>query len=68
MAASRIDVWQIYMGRAWIIVNIVPFMVLLGALFKSYIAQRYKNNTIFLISHATLNGIPLIMLLMNIIG
>jgi len=43
-------------------------MVLPGALFMSYITQRYQNNTIFLISHATLNGIPLIMLIMNIIG
>jgi membrane protease YdiL (CAAX protease family) len=43
-------------------------MVLPGALFMSYITQRYQNNTIFLISHATLNGIPLIMLMMNIIG
>ena len=42
-------------------------MVLPGALFMSYITQRYKNNTIFLISHATLNGIPLIILLTNII-
>jgi membrane protease YdiL (CAAX protease family) len=43
-------------------------MVLPGALFMSYITQRYQNNTIFLISHATLNGIPLIILIMNIIG
>ena len=43
-------------------------LVLPGALFMSYITQRYQNNTIFLISHATLNGIPLIMLIMNIIG
>lgn len=43
-------------------------MVLPGALFMSYITQKYKNNTIFLISHATLNGIPLVMLILNIIG
>ena len=43
-------------------------MVLPGALFMSYITQRYQNNTIFLISHATLNGIPLIILITNIIG
>lgn len=43
-------------------------MVLPGALFMSYITQKYQNNTIFLISHATLNGIPLIMLIMDIIG
>ena len=43
-------------------------MVLPGALFMSYITQKYQNNTIFLISHATLNGIPFIMLLMQIIG
>ena len=43
-------------------------MVLPGALFMSYITQKYKNNTIFLISHATLNGIPLVMLIINIIG
>lgn len=41
-------------------------MVLPGALFMSYITQRYKNNTIFLLSHATLNAIPLIMLILNI--
>lgn len=43
-------------------------MVLPGALFMSYITQRLQNNTLFLISHATLNGIPLVMLIIAIIG
>jgi len=43
-------------------------MVLPGALFMSYIVQKYKNNTIFLISHATLNGIPVVMIIMSILG
>jgi len=43
-------------------------MVLPGALFMSYITQKYKNNTLFLISHATLNGIPLVLLILAIIG
>ncbi len=43
-------------------------MVLPGALFMSYITQRFQNNTIFLISHATLNGIPFVMLILNVFG
>ena len=39
-----------------------------GALLMSYIVQRYQNNTFFFISHATLNGIPLILLILHIIG
>ncbi len=43
-------------------------MVLPGALFMSYVVQRTQNNTLFLISHAVMNGIPLVMLVGNIIG
>ena len=43
-------------------------MVLPGALFMSYIVQRTQNNTLFLLSHAVLNGIPFVMLLLKIIG
>lgn len=43
-------------------------MVLPGALFMSYITQRYQNNTLFLIAHAALNGIPFVMLIMNVLG
>ena len=43
-------------------------MVLPGALFMSYITQRIQNNTIFLISHATLNGIPFVMLIIKVVG
>lgn len=43
-------------------------MVLPGALFMSYIVQRYKNNTIFIISHAVLNGIPVILIIQRIIN
>ena len=43
-------------------------MVLPGALFMSYVVQRLQNNMIFLISHATLNGIPFIMLILNVFG
>lgn len=43
-------------------------MVLPGALFMSYVLQRTQNSTIFLISHAVLNGIPLVMLILGIIG
>ncbi|UJH66399.1 CPBP family intramembrane glutamic endopeptidase [Allomuricauda sp. SCSIO 65647] len=43
-------------------------MVLPGALFMSFITQRIQNNTVFLIAHAVLNGIPVVMLIMGIIG
>lgn len=39
-----------------------------GAMFMSYVVQRTKNNTIFLIAHATLNGIPLVILISHIVG
>ncbi len=43
-------------------------MVLPGALFMSYIVQRYKNNTIFIISHAVMNGIPMIGIIQGIVN
>ncbi len=43
-------------------------MVLPGAMFMSYITQRIQNNTPFLIAHAALNSIPVIMLVGAIIG
>jgi membrane protease YdiL (CAAX protease family) len=43
-------------------------MVLPGALFMSYMVQRFQNNTLFLLSHATLNGIPLVILIIGVIG
>lgn len=43
-------------------------MVLPGALFMSYIVQRYKNNTIFIISHAVMNGIPMVGIIQGIIN
>lgn len=43
-------------------------MVLPGALFMSYINQKTQNSTIFLISHATLNGIPVVLLIIGIMG
>ncbi len=43
-------------------------MVFPGAMFMSYITQRIQNNTVFLIAHAMLNGIPVVMLIMGIIG
>jgi membrane protease YdiL (CAAX protease family) len=43
-------------------------MVLPGALFMSYMVQRFQNNTLFLLSHATLNGIPFVMLIINVMA
>lgn len=43
-------------------------MVLPGALFMSYVVQRLQNNTVFLISHATLNGIAFVILILNVFG
>jgi len=63
--------WVVH-GILWTIFHLfAPYnalMVLPGALFMSYVVQRTQNNTIFLISHAALNGIPLIGLIINIIG
>jgi len=43
-------------------------LVLPGALFMSYIVQRYKNTTIFIISHAVINGIPMIAIITGILN
>ncbi|HSR59696.1 MAG TPA: CPBP family intramembrane glutamic endopeptidase [Robiginitalea sp.] len=63
--------WLVH-GLLWTFFHIfAPYnalMVLPGALFMSYVVQRTQNNTLFLISHAVLNGIPLVMLVGNIIG
>lgn len=63
--------WVVH-GLLWTMFHLfAPYnalMVLPGALFMSYVVQRTQNNTIFLISHAVLNGIPLIGLIINIIG
>jgi membrane protease YdiL (CAAX protease family) len=63
--------WLIH-GLLWTFFHIfAPYnalMVLPGALFMSYVVQRTQNNTLFLIAHAVLNGIPLIMLVGNILG
>ena len=63
--------WIIH-GLLWTMFHLfAPYnaiMVLPGALFMSYVVQRTQNNTIFLIAHAVLNGIPLVMLIMNVIG
>ena len=63
--------WLIH-GLLWTFFHIfAPYnalMVLPGALFMSYVVQRTQNNTLFLIAHAVLNGIPLVMLVGNIIG
>jgi len=63
--------WIVH-GLLWTLFHLfAPYnalMVLPGALFMSYVVQRTQNNTLFLISHATLNGVPVIMLTLNIIG
>lgn len=63
--------WIVH-GLLWTMFHLfAPYnalMVLPGALFMAYVVQRTKNNTIFLISHAVLNGIPLVGLIINIIG
>ncbi|MDC6364748.1 MULTISPECIES: CPBP family intramembrane glutamic endopeptidase [Flavobacteriaceae] len=63
--------WVVH-GLLWTMFHLfAPYnalMVLPGALFMSYVVQRTQNNTIFLISHAVLNGIPVIGLIINIIG
>ncbi len=43
-------------------------MVLPGALFMSYIVQRYQNTTIFIISHASLNILASIRIISGILG
>ena len=63
--------WVVH-GLLWTMFHLfAPYnalLVLPGALFMSYVAQRTQNNTIFLISHAVLNGIPVIILISKIIG
>lgn len=63
--------WVIH-GLLWTAFHLfAPYnalMVLPGALFISWVVQRTQNNTIFLIGHAVLNGIPLVMLVGNILG
>lgn len=63
--------WIIH-GLLWTFFHIfAPYnalMVLPGALFLSYVVQRTRNNTLFLISHAVLNGIPLVTLIGNIMS
>ena len=62
--------WLVH-GLLWTMFHLfAPYnalLVLPGALFMSYVVQRTQNNTLFLIAHAVLNGIPLVMLVMNII-
>ncbi|MEJ2585712.1 MAG: CPBP family intramembrane metalloprotease [Robiginitalea sp.] len=61
--------WIVH-GLLWTMFHLfAPYnalLVLPGALFMSYVVQRTQNNTLFLIAHATMNGIPVIMLIMNI--
>ncbi|MTI38286.1 CPBP family intramembrane glutamic endopeptidase [Fulvivirga lutimaris] len=63
--------WIVH-GLLWTMFHLfAPYnalLVLPGALFMSYIVQRTQNNTIFFISHAVLNGIPIIILISKIIG
>ena len=63
--------WIVH-GLLWTLFHIfAPYnalLVLPGALFMSYVVQRTQNNTIFLISHAVLNGIPLVGLIFKILG
>ncbi len=63
--------WIIH-GLLWTFFHIfAPYnalMVLPGALFMSYVVQRTRNNTLFLIGHAVLNGIPLVMLIGKIMN
>lgn len=63
--------WVVH-GLLWTLFHIfAPYnalMVLPGALFLSYVVQRTGNNTIFLIAHAVMNGIPLAGLVIRILG
>jgi len=63
--------WIVH-GMLWTLFHIFsPYnalMVLPGALFMSYIVQKYKNTTIFIISHATLNGLVAIRIISGILG
>lgn len=43
-------------------------LVLPGALFMTYIVQKYRNTTIFIISHAVMNGIPMVGIIHGILG
>lgn len=68
-----------YGKRAWIVHGLLwtgfhlfaPYnalLVLPGALFMSYIVQKYNNTTIFIISHAMINAIPMIALITGILN
>lgn len=63
--------WIVH-GLLWTLFHIfAPYnalLVLPGALFMSYVVQKTQNNTIFLLSHAALNAIPIIGLIFKIIG
>ena len=63
--------WIVH-GLLWTIFHLfAPYnalLVLPGALFMAYVVQRTKNNTLFLLSHAVINGIPIVGLLLKIIG
>lgn len=43
-------------------------MVLPGALFMSYIVQRYRNTSFFIVEHALMNAIPGIGIVAGIMG
>jgi membrane protease YdiL (CAAX protease family) len=43
-------------------------MVLPGALWMSWIVQKQKNNWIFLIAHAAINGLAMISIISGIMG
>ena len=63
--------WVVH-GLLWTLFHIFsPYnalMVLPGALFMSYIVYKYKNTTIFILSHAVLNGLVAIRIISGIIG
>lgn len=65
------NTWWIH-GLQWTAFHLfAPYnalLVLPGALFMSYIVQRYRNNTIFLVAHAVMNGIPVVMIIKSILG
>ncbi|MDH5366545.1 MAG: CPBP family intramembrane metalloprotease [Cyclobacteriaceae bacterium] len=65
------NTWVVH-GLLWTVFHIFsPYnalMVLPGALFMSWVVQKYKNTTIFILSHATLNGLAMIRIISGILG
>lgn len=65
------NTWIVH-GLLWTMFHVfAPYnalMVLPGALFMSWIVQKHKNTTIFILSHATLNSLAMIRIISGILS